>query len=276
MVRNDPSTSTRRVAAQLPVSNWQVWRVLNRDKMHPYHTMKVQELLPVDLQRRLDFCYLMKRKLEEDNNFIKNILWTDECTFTKAGYFNTHNEHTWATQNPRVVKVTRTQFRFKVNVWAGIVDHHLVGPFIIDGNLSSEMYMRFLRDELPILMENIPLSVRRRIIFQQDGAPPHTTNAVKDYLNDTFTQPWIGRNGPIVWPSRSPDLTPMDFYLWGHYKQEVYSTPSTTREELIDKIYLAAHKMQQALNNMNLDNEVRRRLDACIEVNGRHFEQYLK
>ena len=29
---------------------------------------------------------------------------------------------------------------------------------------------------------------------------------------------WFGRGGPISWPARSPDMTPLDFYLWGHLK----------------------------------------------------------
>jgi hypothetical protein len=29
--------------------------------------------------------------------------------------------------------------------------------------------------------------------FQQDGAPPHYANVVKDYLNETFGPQWIGR-----------------------------------------------------------------------------------
>uniref|UniRef100_A0A2H1V4P8 SFRICE_034143 n=1 Tax=Spodoptera frugiperda TaxID=7108 RepID=A0A2H1V4P8_SPOFR len=33
------------------------------------------------------------------------------------------------------------------------------------------------------------------------------------------------KRGPIPWPARSPDLTPMDFYLWGHMKSLVYNEP---------------------------------------------------
>ncbi|KAJ8873566.1 hypothetical protein PR048_024384 [Dryococelus australis] len=37
--------------------------------------------------------------------------------------------------------------------------------------------------------------------------------------------------GPIVWPPRYTDLTPLDLYLWGHVKSLVYDTPVNTREE---------------------------------------------
>ena len=38
------------------------------------------------------------------------------------------------------------------------------------------------------------------------------------------------------WPPRSPDLTPCDFFLWGHIKNQVYSSPPATLEILRERI----------------------------------------
>ena len=46
-----------------------------------------------------------------------------------------------------------------------------------------------------------------RIIFMQDGAPPHFSCFVTDVLNERFTDAWIGRGGPIPWPPRNADLS---------------------------------------------------------------------
>ena len=62
------------------------------------------------------------------------------------------------------------------------------------------------------------------IIFQLDGAPPHWGLDVRASLNEQFPGRWIGRDGPTPWPPRSPDLKPLDFFLWGCIKQ-VYKTP---------------------------------------------------
>lgn len=272
----DPKTSTRRVAAQLPVSHWNVWNVLNREKMHPFHTLQVQELQAGDRIKRLEFCRIINDKVEEDAFFIENILWSDECTFTRAGFFNTHNDHTWAVENPRAIKETRPQRRFSVNVWAGILNRQLIGPYIFEETLNSAKYLDFLKNDLPILLENVQLRTRRCLIFQQDGAPPHSTNAVKNFLNTNFREPWIGRNGPICWPPRSPDLTPMDFFLWGYMKEEIYSTPIITQEELIGRVFLASRNVQEKMNSINLVQETKRRINMCIHENGGHFEQLLK
>ncbi|EFN86733.1 hypothetical protein EAI_15480, partial [Harpegnathos saltator] len=50
-----------------------------------------------------------------------------------------------------------------------------------------------------------------------------------------FPYRWIGQDGPI-WPPRSPDLTPPDFYLRGFLKDVVFRPPPTTREDMMDRI----------------------------------------
>ncbi|EZA48673.1 hypothetical protein X777_13179, partial [Ooceraea biroi] len=47
-------------------------------------------------------------------------------------------------------------------------------------------------------------------------------------LNESFPDRWIGRGGRISWPARSPDLMPLDFFLWGHLKNEVATVRGNT------------------------------------------------
>lgn len=60
------------------------------------------------------------------------------------------------------------------------------------------------------------------VIFQHDGASPHYANIAHEFLVSTFRLWWIGRGSLTPWPSRSPDLTRLDFYLWGYGKQDPY------------------------------------------------------
>jgi hypothetical protein len=55
-----------------------------------------------------------------------------------------------------------------VNVWCGVIDNRLIGPFVFDNNLTRDTY-----GALPGLLEDIPLMVRSQMYFQHDGAPPH-------------------------------------------------------------------------------------------------------
>ena len=55
-------------------------------------------------------------------------------------------------------------------------------------------------------------------------------------LNDVFPDGWIGRGGPTSWPPRSPDVTPLDFFLWGYVKTKVFTEEIADIEELKTRI----------------------------------------
>ena len=226
IVRANPETSIRRISNEVGVNNWQVWKTLKNEKLHPYHLTPVQELLASDFPIRRTFCEWLQ------NNVTNNlkILWTDESTFTKDGIFNQHNEHQWQSSNPHATRSGKSQFKFSVNVWAGIIENRLVGPHIFEENLNGLNYLSFLSNTLPLLMVDVPLHDRQVLIFQHDGAPAHFAPPVKTWLDENYRDRWIGRNGPIRWPPRSPDLTPLDFYLWGRLKSLVYTGTITSRE----------------------------------------------
>ncbi|GBO13544.1 hypothetical protein AVEN_184866-1 [Araneus ventricosus] len=76
----------------------------------------------------------------------------------------------------------------------------------------------------------------QNVWFQHDGAPAHKTSSVKQYLVEEFGEQIIGYCGFQEWPPRSPDLTPMDFFLWGYLKQHVYATPLPTLQDFQRRI----------------------------------------
>jgi hypothetical protein len=52
-----------------------------------------------------------------------------------------------------------------------------------------------------------------RAVLQQDGPPPHWGLLVRQFLDATVANRWIGRDGPTPWPPRSPDITRLDFFM---------------------------------------------------------------
>ena len=61
---------------------------------------------------------------------------------------------------------------------------------------------------------------------------------MKDVFGDHIIV--AGHDVELEWPTHSPDLTPCDFFLWGHLKNEVYKTPPTDLQELRDRIIQSA------------------------------------
>ncbi|KZC14388.1 hypothetical protein WN55_07009 [Dufourea novaeangliae] len=68
--------------------------------------------------------------------------------------------------------------------------------------------------------------------LQHDGCPAHYARRVRDALNELYPNQWIGRGALLSWPPRSPDLTPLDFFLWGALKNAVYQEVPTTPENM--------------------------------------------
>lgn len=69
------------------------------------------------------------------------------------------------------------------------------------------------------------MSFQHPVSYQQDGAPPHSTAAVTNYLNQQFPNRWMGLRSDIPWPARSPDFNPLDYFLWPHIKNLSHREP---------------------------------------------------
>ncbi|XP_074026197.1 uncharacterized protein [Leptinotarsa decemlineata] len=167
----------------------------------------------------------------------------------------------------------------KVNVWAGIVGDRVIGPIFFQENLTGARYLEFLQKDLvPNLAILFPCSIEadvpnRNIWFQQDGAPSHFARPVREYLNDVYPGRWIGRRGPYEWPPRSPDSTPLDFFLWGYLKSKVFKTKPANIEDLEEGIRQECRLISGEVIR-NVQNEFQLRLGYCQLVNG-HFEYLL-
>ena len=164
MVQRSPRLSTRRMASRIGVSR--VWRTLHEEDLYPYHDQRVQHLEPGDHAQRMYLCNWIKAHPE----LLSVILFSDKASFTRDGVNNSRNVHAWSHDNPSVTKFQR---RFTVNVWCGVLGNKLIGPYVFDNNLTGNAYEVFLRNELPGLLEDIPLMIRSQMYFQRDGAPPH-------------------------------------------------------------------------------------------------------
>lgn len=72
------------------------------------------------------------------------------------------------------------------------------------------------------------------------------------------------------------DLNPLDFYLWSHMKNVVYATDIASDNELRQRIFAAALKIRntERIFERVCDNW-KRRVRACMETGGRHFEHLL-
>lgn len=129
-------------------------------------------MIEYDFHKKLQFCFNIE-ELHNDEDLLNFILLSDEANFKNTGIGNRHNCHYYAEENPHWLRPVDYQHPWSVNVWAGITGSNLVGPYFIEGNLNGDKYLNFLRNELPLLLENVDLETRRSMWYQHDGAPAH-------------------------------------------------------------------------------------------------------
>ena len=109
-------------------------------------------------------------------------------------------------------------------------------------------------------------------INQQDGATCYTSNASMREIESFFKDRIISKN---LWPPRSPDLTPADFFLWGLLKNKMYKHTPRTIEQLKDAI-------RQEIEAVNVDTlglvfqNLEKRIQVCLDVKGDHFQHQLR
>ncbi|GFV11997.1 putative DD41D transposase [Trichonephila clavipes] len=158
-------------------------------------------------------------------DFPKRILFSDEAHFWLNGYVNKQNCRIWSEANPQVY-VERPLHQEKLTVWCALWAGGIICPYFfkndeghnvtVNGDRYRAMITNFFIPEL----NNHDI---QELWFQQDGATCHTTRATIDLFKDTFGDRLISRFGPVNWPPRSCDLTPLDYFLWGYVKSLVYA-----------------------------------------------------
>lgn len=188
--------------------------------LHPYKFQTAQELLPGDPEARSQFARRMFVERLDNPEIARNLVFFDEAHFHLDGVPNHQNFRTWATENPNFV-VEEPLHSPRVTVLMGIGYHGIVGPFFFDGNVNGPRYLAMLENQVLPTLRQWPNFAR--VVLVQDGAPPHWARDVRAFLNRHFPMRWIGRDSPFIrWPARSPDMTPMDSFNWGHLKARLY------------------------------------------------------
>jgi len=168
---------------------------------------------------------------------------------------------------------TRLKDSPKVSVFCAISCPIVYGPFFFaEGTITGTTYLDMLQLWLLPQLQNILM-----FIFHQDGSPAHFHCEVCQYLNTVLPGCWVGRasgnDQPLMlWPPRSPETTPCDFFLWGWVKDRVF-IPAFS-QGLIDlkARIVAAVKNIDAPMLMHVWQELEYCIDVCRVTHGAHIE----
>ena len=229
-IQRNPHVSTRRIQAHTGIDRSSTQKMLKKDlHMKAYHPPAAQALKAPDAAKRVKWAEDLLDAVILDFTYPDYILWTDEAIFHLNGTVNRHNAITWATH----VYIERdTQKKAGVMLWVGLIKDSIIGPFFFDSSVTGGVYLNLLKRSVWPALRALMRDEIDLVYFQQDGASAHYSKVARRWLDDTFKERWIGKAGPIPWPARSPDLSPLDFWLWGYLRNQVYGQQLDTLTEL--------------------------------------------
>ncbi|KOC62224.1 hypothetical protein WH47_03982 [Habropoda laboriosa] len=236
--------------------------------------MRERNLRPRDFVQRMKYSRWLLGEIERNPSFCRYILWTGEVLLTRDGCFNTHNLYVRNDENPYAMRPYAAQERWPVNLWAGICNDFVVGPYILPDRLNGSTYNNFLENVLPGLLEEIPLEIRKNMYFQHDGTPAHYAANVRAFLDEAFRGRWIGRGSAVSWPPQSPDFNPLDTFFWRYLENQVYKDVVQSREELVARIHGVVATISRDMLQ-RVQRNVRRRAEACLAMRGGYIEPFL-
>lgn len=137
VVTDQPKTSIRQLSQQVDLSVGTCHTILHKDlHFYPYRLTAVQELLPADHPRRLQFCRWFLDTFNDEQSLSK-VFFTDESWFYLTGYVNSQNMRLWSAENPHEF-VQSSLHPEKVGVWAAISARRIIGPIFFEGKQHAD------------------------------------------------------------------------------------------------------------------------------------------
>ena len=274
-----PKKSCRRRSQELGLSRMSTVRILKLDlKLFPYHLQVKHKLTAQDKRARVEMCNWFNNKMEEDEDWLDNVWFTDEAHFHLEGYVSSKNCVFWGTEPPQEV-LQRPLHSSKVTAWCAISSKAIIGSYWFeDGDgrtvtVNQENYQTIVHKFYASVSRHRGIDINRQW-FMQDGATPHTANATLELLAQKFGDRMICRKTNNPWAAHSPDLNPCDFFLWGYAKDNIYAGNPTTLQNLKIAItrfvrQIPADMCKRVTGNFAV------RLNECLNCRGAHIEHVL-
>ncbi|GFV90062.1 uncharacterized protein TNCV_73431 [Trichonephila clavipes] len=229
-----------------------------------------------DHQARRRFVEWAQNEIAAVPDFHKRILFSDEAHFWLNGYANKQNCRIWSEANPQVYVETPLHPE-KLTVWCALWAGGIIGPYFFKNDeghnvtVNGDRYKAIITNFFIPELNNPDV---QELWFQQDGATCHTARATIDLLKDTFGDRLISRFGPVNWPPRSCDLTPLDYFLWGYVKSLVYANKPQTLDHLKDNIRRVVADIRPQMLEKVIENRTSR-LDYIQASHGSHMPEII-
>lgn len=271
-IKENSKKSVRRRSQEMGLSKSSLSRILLKDlNLHPYKTQTMQTLSDSDKEARKEMCLWMKERLVQDDHWADRIWFSDEAHFYLA---NRQNCRVWSQHLPSDIN-EKPLHSPKCTAWCAFSAQGIIGPFWFE--TEQENPTTITKENYQAVFNKFLAQLRQRRLrfedqwFQQDGAAPHRAKSSMETVTEAFGNRVIALGTENKWAPRSPDLSPLDFFLWGYCKDTIYHQSPSSIHDLKKNIEncirsIPSEMCQKVINNF------KKRLDMCIKRNGCHIE----
>lgn len=271
LLEADDMKSTRKLAAETRLKRTTVRTIIKKYLRLKSYKPQVNQLLSnTDFMKRLDFCQRIKEMVENGDIELDKIIFSDECHIYLNGMPNKQNYRKWSPTKP-AFNVVKPLHSPKVTVWCGLSATKIYGPFFFEDAGTGEAVTITTERYIQMLQSIFGRRRTSKLWFQQDGAPAHTSKDAMDWLTARFSDTFISHRSEFPWPPRSPDLSPLDYFLWGYVKDHVFRSKPASLDELKKEV----REVIASINSEMLGKVIAnfgRRIEKCIAADGGHFE----
>ena len=100
----------------------------------------------------------------------------------------------------------------------------------------------------------------------QEGATSHTTNLNINFLNPKFWGRITSHQSPLRqnWPPNSPDLNPLDSFVWGYIQDQVFCI----KPESIPELQRAVEEVSATILKVTILTDVAKNVRKRLGVSG--------
>ena len=132
-------------------------------------------------------------------------------------------------------------------------------------------WMKKVAADHPVAVDSLegPINVPAPFLFQQDGAPPHTSAATQTFLKEQLGKRGFWRKDR--WPPNSPDLNPLDYSIWNEVSAKACRKPHDSLKSLKTAVNYAWKNLDPAYVSASCQ-KIRSRLQKVIDRNGSIIE----
>ena len=263
-IDEDPSVSMWKLAQQLNISEATIRKAVHEDLRYKSYSLKVHQLLTAPQKaKRLARCELLLSSLK--HKAAGHIcFFSDEKIFVVDSKINRRNDR-WLCQDPENVPVKMTTKHPALVMVLGVVSSlgHVMPPHFFEKgkSVNKDTYLKVLQEVVKPWIEEVASG--RPYVFQQDSALAHTAHVVMNWLQDNLDMVWT----PDFWPPNSPDLNPLDYFIWGIVERVSNKKPHNSLDSLRQAV-------RAAMENLSGDHVIAACSRFRPQIESRHSSRW--